>query len=170
MVRFGLAPAQGVLRIRNAYWSSGALVLLLGGFLVALLGLLRSLAFQIDVSHPTDFIALGLAMASVGGWIVYRPGETVFDPIKAMIRVRSPIRERGIRFSDVFHIEIQPTVLPLAMAGQAPFSLDLFDIVLCLRDGTDVATYVGLNPSRARSAAELLADTIGVSVFIGGAG
>ena len=144
------------------------MVLVAVGGIFALLGLLPLLSLGPTVSFPQALVAGGLAAASVGAWIIlYRPGEIVIDPAEATITLRSPIHVRRLSFGDVSYIELQPSQYTLIVPGLAAFHEERYDVVLGIKEGTQLAVHLDLTLSMARLKAGRLAGLIGKQVLHG---
>jgi hypothetical protein len=139
-----------------------AMVLLVGGGIFALLGLLPRWGWEAAVPFSQALVAWGLLCASVGVWVVLRrPGEIVIDPPETTIRLRGPIRELRFSFSDVSHIEVQPSQPALIVAGAPSLGTERYDVGVRIIEGTQLTVHRGLELSTARLKAERLAAIMG---------
>jgi hypothetical protein len=145
-----------------------ALVLLVAGATLALLGMLPLVGLEAKVSLPEAVVAAGLVVASVGAWIVlYRPGEIVIDRAAATIRIRGPIRERRFSFRDVSFIELQPSQQESFACSLPTPQEERYDVGLRITEGTHLVVHFELELSTARMAAMRLAKITGRPVLRG---
>jgi len=99
--------------------------------------------------------------AAVGTWILSRPRELVIDSSEATITMRSPIHDRRFSFSEISHIELQPSQPPLTVPGLPTFKEDRFDVVLCIGRSLQLAAHHDLELPAARAEAQRLAKVTG---------
>jgi hypothetical protein len=138
------------------------MVLIVGGGILALLGLLPRWGWEAPVPFSQALVAWGLLCASAGAWVVLcRPGEIVIDQTERNIRLRGPIRELRFSFRDVSHIEVQPSQLALVVAGAPTIDLERYDVGFRIIDGTHLTVHRGLELSMARLKAQGLAEMTG---------
>ena len=139
----------GALRIRDGDWTNATIVLLVDGAVLAVIGLIAWFGLGIAVPAPQSMVLLGLTIAGTGGWMAYCPRETVIDAFQRTVTLRSPIGERRYSFGDLLQIEIHAHFLP-ALSQPVPITVDVYDLVMCFREGTRHAVHIGLSRSTAR--------------------